>query len=174
MVTLCIATPKQLKGWDRILHIEASNLIVHRNVAAHMSEPISKADLAFPRVVTRRARHLYAEGHDAVDNVVVVLLEGLDGLLPAHAGLGHDKLDVLGLETSVVDLLAIVLLLLLLLGTLDGLALVTLGGVVVAGVVVGGLAGELLGSLGLGLGVEVLNLSLTENAVLQVSKMYFS
>ena len=134
-----------------------------------MSEPISKADLAFPRVFTQRAHRLYAEGHDAVDNVVVVLLEGLDGLLPAHAGLGHDELDVLGLKASVVDLLAIVLLLLLLLGTLDGLALVTLGGVVVAGVVVGGLAGELLGSLGLGLGVEVLNLGLTEDAVLEVS-----
>ena len=115
------------------------------------------------------SHRLYAQGHDTVDNVVVVLLEGLDGLLPAHAGLGHDKLDVLGLETSAVDLLAIVLLLLLLLGTLDGLALVTLGGVIVAGVVVGGLAGELLGSLGLGLGVEVLNLGLTEDAVHLVS-----
>jgi hypothetical protein len=165
---------KRLKDWDRILHIEASILIVHRNVAAHMFEPISKADLAFPRAFTRRAHRLYAEGHDTVDNVVVVLLEGLDGLLPAHAGLGHDELDVLGLETSVVDLLTIVLLLLLGLGTLDGLALVTLVGVVVAGVVVGGLAGELLGSLGLGLGVEVLNLSLTEDAVLRVSKMFFS
>lgn len=134
-----------------------------------MSEPISKADLAFPRAFTRHSHRLYAEGHDAVDNVVVVLLEGLDGLLPAHASLGHDELDVLGLKAGVVDLLAIVLLLLLLLGTLDGLALVTLGGVVVAGVVVGGLAGELLGSLGLGLGVEVLNLGLTEDAVLQVS-----
>ena len=134
-----------------------------------MSEPISKADLAFPRAVTRGVRRLYAEGHDAVDNVVVVLLEGLDGLLPAHAGLSHDELDVLGLKAGVVDLLAIVLLLLLLLSTLDGLALVTLGRVVVTGVVVGGLAGELLGSLGLGLGVEVLNLGLTEDAVLQVS-----
>jgi len=25
---------------------------------------------------------LYAEGHDGIDNIVVVLLEGLDGLLP--------------------------------------------------------------------------------------------
>jgi hypothetical protein len=134
-----------------------------------ISEPISKADLARSHAVTC-SRCLYAEGHDTVDNIIVVLLEGLDGLLPAHAGLGHDELDVLGLETSVVDLLAIVLLLLLGLGALDGLALVTLGGVVVAGVVVGGLAGKLLGSLGLSLGVEVLNLSLTEDAVLRVSK----
>lgn len=112
---------------------------------------------------------LYAESHDTVDNVVVVLLESLDGLLPAHASLGHDKLDVLGLKTGVVDLLTIVLLLLLGLSTSDGLALVALGGVVVASVLVGGLGGELLGSLGLGLGVEVLDLSLTEDAVPCVS-----
>jgi hypothetical protein len=111
---------------------------------------------------------LYAQGHDAVDNVVVVLLEGLDGLLPADAGLGHDELDVLGLKTGVIDLLAVILLLLGL-GALDGLALGTLGGVVVAGVVVGRLVGELLGSLGLSLGVEVLNLGLTEDAVHRVS-----
>ena len=138
-------------------------------MAAQVSEPISKADLAFPRAFTRRSHRLYAEGHDTVDNVVVVLLEGLDGLLSADRSLGHDKLNVLGLKTGLVDLLTVILLFLLLLGTLDGLALVTLGGVVVAGVVVGGLAGELLGSLGLGLGVEVLNLGLTEDAVLQVS-----
>ena len=112
------------------------------------------------------ARHrLYAEGHDTVDNIVVVLLEGLDGLLPAHAGLGHDELDVLGLKTGVIDLLTVILLLLLGLGTLDGLGLGALGGVVVTGVVVGRLVGELLSSLGLGLGVEVLNLGLTEDAV---------
>lgn len=115
------------------------------------------------------SQRLYAESHDTVDNVVVVLLEGLDGLLPAHAGLGHDELDVLGLEASVINLLAIVLLLLLGLSTGNGLALVALSGVVVAGVLVGGLGGELLGSLGLGLGVEVLNLGLTEDAVLLVS-----
>ncbi len=49
------------------------------------------------------------------------------------------------------------------------IALVALGGVVVASVLVGGLGGELLGSLGLGLGVEVLDLSLTEDAVPCVS-----
>ena len=114
------------------------------------------------------SHRLYAQGHDTVDNVVVVLLEGLDGLLPADAGLGHDELDVLGLKTGVIDLLTVILLLLLGLGTLDGLALGALGalgGVVVTGVVVGRLVGELLSSLGLGLGVEVLNLGLTEDAV---------
>jgi hypothetical protein len=114
---------------------------------------------------------LYAQSHDTVDNVVVVLLEGLDGLLPADAGLGHDELDVLGLKTGVIDLLTVILLLLLGLGTLDSLALGTLGGVVVAGVVVGRLVGELLSSLSLSLGVEVLNLGLTEDAVHRVSIM---
>lgn len=115
------------------------------------------------------SHRLYAQGHDTVDNVVVVLLEGLDGLLPADAGLGHDELDVLGLKTGVIDLLTVILLLLLGLGTLDGLGLGALGGVVVTGVVVGRLVGELLSSLGLGLGVEVLNLGLTEDAVHLVS-----
>lgn len=107
---------------------------------------------------------LYAECHDRVDNIVVVLLECLDGLLPADTSLGHDELDVLGLKTGVVDLLTVILLLLLLgLTSLDGLALVT---VVVTGVVTGSLLlGESLGGGSLGLGVEVLNLGLTEDAV---------
>jgi hypothetical protein len=111
--------------------------------------------------------YLYAQGHDGVDNVVVVLLEGLDGLLSADRGLGHDKLNVLGLETGLVNLLTVILLFLLLLGLdLGGLALV---GVVVG--VLGGtlLLGELLGSGGLGLRVQVLNLGLTEDAVLCIS-----
>lgn len=110
---------------------------------------------------------LYAESHDRVDNVVVVLLECLDCLLPADAGLGHDELNVLGLETRVVDLLAVILLLLLCLLLLDGLALVAVvvAGVVVASVVAGSLLlGESLGRRGLGLRVEVLNLGLTEDA----------
>lgn len=110
---------------------------------------------------------LRAERHDGVDNVVVVLLQRLDSLLPAHRGLGHDELNVLGLETSLVDLLTVVLLLDLLLGGLDGLALVVVVMVVVVtGVVVGtSLALELLSGGSLGLGVEVLNLGLTEDAV---------
>lgn len=81
----------------------------------------------------------------------------------------HDELNVLGLKTGVIDLLLVVLLLivLLLLGSLNGLALavvVTL--VVVAGVVVTGslLSGKLLGSVGLRSGVQVLDLSLAEDA----------
>ena len=111
--------------------------------------------------------HLYAQGHDGVDNVVVVLLEGLDGLLSADRSLGHDKLNVLGLKTGLVDLLTVILLFLLLLG-------LNLGGLALVGVVVGVLSGtlllgELLGSGSLGLRVQVLNLGLTEDAVFCVS-----
>lgn len=117
--------------------------------------------VAFPRV------RLDAEGHNGVDDIVVVLLERLDGLLPRNVGLRHDKLDVLVLDALGVHLLAVILLFLGSLvgggvGALDGL---TAGlAVVVAGVVVLG-GGELLGSGGLGGGVEVLDLGLTEDAV---------
>lgn len=116
-------------------------------------------------------RHcLYAQGHDRVDNIVVVLLQGLDGLLAGDGRLLHDELDVLGLETRVVDLLAIILVLLgLLLDSLLGVAvvMVVVVVVVVAGVVVTLLLGlsQLLGGGRLGLRVQVLDLGLTEDAV---------
>lgn len=131
----------------------------------------SRVKKAACRVASTHARasaNLYAEGHDGVDNVVVVLLERLDGLLPRDAGLLHDQLNVLGLETGLVDLLAIVLLLFLLLlgGRLLALA------VVVALVVTGSLGlSELLGSGGLGSGVQVLDLGLTEDAAELLSKL---
>lgn len=101
---------------------------------------------------------LYAESHDRVDDVVVVLLQGLDGLLAGDGSLLHDKLDVLGLKTRVIDLLTVILLLL---GLLLDLALalvvsvVVVVVVVVAGVVVTLLLslGELLGGGSLSLGV---------------------
>lgn len=108
---------------------------------------------------------LDTESHDRVDNVVVVLLERLDSLLPRYVGLRHDELDILVLNALGVHLLAVILLLLggLLLGvtTLDSLARLA---VVVARVVVLG-GGKLLGSRGLGGGVQVLDLGLTEDAV---------
>lgn len=78
----------------------------------------------------------------------------------------HDELDVLGLKAGLINLLTIILLILLLI-LLGGLALAEdlLLIVVVAGVVTSGLGGsELLSSRGLGLGVQVLNLGLTEDA----------
>jgi hypothetical protein len=107
----------------------------------------------------------YAERHDRVDDIVVILLECLDSLLPGHIGLSHDELNVLGLQTRVVNLLAVVLILVLLSLGLRGLALAL--GVVVTSVSVGtcGLgSSELLSSIDLRLSVQVLNLGLTEDA----------
>lgn len=109
---------------------------------------------------------LYAEGHNGVDDVVVILLERLDSLLPRDARLLHDQFDVLRLKSRVVDLLAVVLLLFLLL--FDSLALAVVVVVVVSGVVVStGLGGgKLLGCRSLGLRVQVLDLGLAEDAML--------
>lgn len=112
-------------------------------------------------------RCLDAESHDRVDDIVVVLLECLDSLLPRYVGLGHDEFDVLVLNALGVHFLAVVLLFL---GSLVGGGVGALNGlpagltVVVARVVVLG-GGQLLGSGGLGGGVQVLDLGLTEDAV---------
>ena len=85
----------------------------------------------------------------------------------------HDELNILGLKARLVNLLTIILLLFLLI-LLRGLALAEdlLLGVVVTGVVTGSLGGsELLGSGGLGLGVQVLNLGLTEDAAKSLVKV---
>lgn len=77
----------------------------------------------------------------------------------------HDQLDILGLKVGLVNLLTIILLILLLILGLGGLGLAENLLVVVTGVVAGGLGGsELLGGGSLSLGVQVLNLGLTEDA----------
>ena len=110
----------------------------------------------------------YAEGHDGVDDIIVVLTQGLDGLLARDVGLCHDQVNILGLQTTLVDLLAVILLFFLLGLGLGGLALAQQVNVavVVAGVLVttgsfGG--GQLLSSGSLGLGVQVLDLGLTKD-----------
>lgn len=108
----------------------------------------------------------YAECHDRVDDIIVVLPERLDGLLPGHVGLGHDELNVLGLQTRLIDFLSIVLILVLLGFGFRGLALAL--SVIVTSVVsvTSGLgSSELLSSTDLRLSVQVLNLGLTEDAV---------
>ena len=116
--------------------------------------------LAQPAPPAPQIRHcgraLDTQRHDRVDYVVVVLLEGLDGLLAADRRLGHDELDVLVLDPLGVHLLVVVLLLL---GRLLAVAVVVARVVVV----VRG-AGQLLGRGGLGAGVEVLDLGLAEDA----------
>jgi hypothetical protein len=116
-------------------------------------------------------KHLYAQRHDAVDDVVVILLESLDSLLAAHTGLSHDKLNVFSLQTSIIDFLSVILFLLCRLLTsiaLDGLALVGVTGVVVRSLI-GRLCSELLGGRSLRLRVQVLDLGLAEDAVFPVS-----
>ena len=118
------------------------------------------------------AGSLHTQRHYRVHNIMVVLLQRLDGLLARHASLGHDQLDVLALHARLVDLLVIVLVLFFLLSVtgVDGLALaVVMAGVVVACVTaaarlcaLGG--GELRRGVGLCLGVEVLDLCLAEDA----------
>jgi hypothetical protein len=78
----------------------------------------------------------------------------------------HNQLDILGLKVGLVNLLTIILLILLLILSLGGLGLAeNLLLVVVTGVVASGLGGsELLSGGSLGLGVQVLNLGLTEDA----------
>lgn len=108
---------------------------------------------------------LNTQCHDGVDNIIVVLLQRLDGLLAADVGLGHDELDVLVLQTLGINLLTIILIVVLLgLGGLGGLSGVT---VVVTGVVTFSTgSGELCGGGLLRAGVDVLDLGLTENTMM--------
>lgn len=119
--------------------------------------------------MTAQLGSLYAESHDGVDNIIVILPQGLHSLLAGNARLSHDQLDVLSLETGLVNLLTIILLLFLLGLSLGGLALavvvVMVVVVVVTGVLTGSLGGsQLLGGGSLGLGIQVLNLGLSEDA----------
>lgn len=93
--------------------------------------------------LTAQPRSLYAESHDGVDNIIVILPQGGDGLLTGNARLSHDQLDVLSLETGLVDLLTIILLLFLLGLGLGGLALAV---VVVVVMIVTGVLTSSLGS----------------------------
>jgi nitrogen fixation/metabolism regulation signal transduction histidine kinase len=114
---------------------------------------------------------LYAQSHNRVDYIIVVLFQCLDSLLSGDACLGHDQLDVLILKTRSIDLLSIVLIIVLLVITLiDCLSFSIVMGVIVARVVVSGvvmllLSSELLGSGSLSLGVEILDLGLTEDTL---------
>jgi hypothetical protein len=106
-----------------------------------------------------------AQRHYGVDDVVVVLLERLDGLCARHAGLLHHELDVLVLEPILVHLLVVVVVLLgrlLRLAQVDGLALAA---AVVVARVVGVLGRELLGGGRGSLRVEVFNFRFAEDSI---------
>lgn len=135
---------------------------------------LSHSALDCPQGIALQATRiqLYAESHDRVNDIVVVLPQRLNSLLTGNASLSHNEINILSLEASLIDLLAIVLFLLLLLRSEVGNGLLALTVVVVVvmlvvvtSVVTGGLGGgELLGGGGLGLSVQVLDLGLTEDA----------
>jgi hypothetical protein len=83
--------------------------------------------------------------------------------------LGHDQFDILVLQTSSIDLLSLVLILVFLgIASLNSLALsvvvvVVVASVIVSGVVMGLLGGQLLSSVELSLGVEILDLGFSED-----------
>lgn len=94
-------------------------------------------------------------------------MQRLDSLLPRDTCLRHDELDVLGLQTRVVDLLSVIFVVVFLrLARVDGFAFAFMR-VVVAGVGVAGggafLLRQLLDGRGLGLGVEVFDFGFTED-----------
>lgn len=105
---------------------------------------------------------LDTQGHDGVDNIIVILFQSFYGLLATDVGLGHDKLNILILKTFSIDLLAVVVVVFLLsLARFDSLARLT---VVVAGVLSLGISGGHLSSSGLlSGGINILDLSLTKN-----------
>lgn len=48
--------------------------------------------------------------HDGVNDIVLVVLQGLDGLGTADVSLGHDQLNIVGIDTSLINLLTILLI----------------------------------------------------------------
>lgn len=109
---------------------------------------------------------LNAQRHDGVDYIVVIFLQCFNSLLARNVGLGHDELNILVLDTLSIYLFAVILLFFL--GCLALVVMVIIA-VAVTGVVVvvSTSAGKLLGSSGLGTGVEVLNLSLAKDTTKQ-------
>ena len=86
--------------------------------------------------------------------------------------MGHDQLDILVLKTGSINFLSVILIVVLLvIASINSLTLavvvtrVIVAGVVMSRVVVGLSLSQLLSSGGLGLGVEILDLSLTEDAL---------
>jgi hypothetical protein len=124
----------------------------------------------------RQLDTLYAQSHDRVDYIIVVLLQCLDSLLSGNACLGHNQLDIFVLQARSINLLSVILIIILLVITLINsfaFPVVVVGmivtRVVVSGVVVLLLSGELLGSGSLRLGVEILDLGLTKDTVQKMS-----
>ena len=58
-----------------------------------------------------RTGRLHCKLHDGTDNISFSLLEGLDSLCPADASLCHDKLNILGLYTALINVTLLFILL---------------------------------------------------------------
>lgn len=114
---------------------------------------------------------LYAQSHDGVDYVIIILFQRLDSLVPRDTSLGHDQLDIFILQSRCVDLFSVVFFLFLLgITSINGFALAMVVGMVMSSVVVSGmivclLGRQLLSGGDLRLRVEILNLSFSEDAV---------
>jgi hypothetical protein len=84
--------------------------------------------------------------------------------------LGHDQLDILVFKTFSILWFVILVVILLVISSINRLALAVVVGVIVAGVVVSRVvvclgSSQLLSSGSLGLGVEILNLGLTKDTI---------
>jgi hypothetical protein len=90
---------------------------------------------------------LYAQSHDRINYVVVVLFQCLDSLVSRDACLGHDKLNILIFETGSIDFLSIIFIVIFfVLASFNGLALSIVIGVVMARVVMTGVVVRFLSS----------------------------
>jgi hypothetical protein len=136
-----------------------TSLFVSHAPSANSSQVIRKS-----KRTKQEQTILDTQCHNRIDNIIVILLQGLYSLWTANIGLGHDELNILVLYAIGVNLLSIVVVIVvvfLVVGLLGGLAVVT---VVVASVVGLGVGLGELGSSGLlSGGVQVLDLGLTEN-----------
>ena len=106
--------------------------------------------LRYARMNVSSSSVLYTQRHNRVDYIVPVFLESFDCFLPGHRSLSHDELDVFALETTVIDLLVVVIVLFGLL-RLDLLALAVLVRMIVPCVITASSfrSSELLGRSGL-------------------------
>lgn len=119
---------------------------------------------------------LYAQRHDGVDDIVIILLQCFDSLLSADIRLCHDQFNVLCLKASIINFFSIILFLFYFLGiTLDRLALVIMIVImIVAGMIASRLCCELLGGAGLGSRVEVFDLGFTKDTMLELAWLHSS
>lgn len=128
---------------------------------------------------------LNTQRHNTIHDIIVILLERLDGLFATDARLRHHELDIFTLQTGVVDFLAVVVFVVFGRLVVYGFAFAFVrggggvGGVVRGGGIVGAvgegvdccaggggfLGGELLSGRGLLLRVEVFDLGFAEDDV---------